>query len=200
MKTDDLIERLARSVERVRPLQRPTLTLERSRRQTQRPRRRWSPPKPPSRTANDSYGFAVGVLFIAAAPDERRHGMERFVWICLGGAAGTGARYLIAIWAAQRLGSAFPYGTLIVNLTGCFFIAALMHAALTLGWSPTARSAITIGFIGGLTTYSSFNYETMRLFEEGAPATAGVNLAVTVLGGFAAGWLGLIAAREVLGR
>jgi CrcB protein len=117
--------------------------------------------------------------------------MERFLWICLGGAAGTGARYLIAAWSAQRLGSAFPYGTLIVNLAGCFVIAALMHAALTLGWSPTVRAAITIGFIGGLTTYSSFNYETMRLIEEGALAPAAVNLAVTVLGGFAAGWLGL---------
>jgi CrcB protein len=126
--------------------------------------------------------------------------MERFLWICLGGAAGTGARYLIAVWSARRLGSAFPYGTLIVNLTGCFVIAALMHASLTLAWSPTVRAAITIGFIGGLTTYSSFNYETMRLFEEGAPATAAVNLAVTVLGGFAAGWLGLITAREILGR
>ena len=129
-----------------------------------------------------------------------RHGMERFFWICLAGAAGTGARYLIAVWAAQRLGSAFPYGTLIVNLVGCFVIAALMHAALTVGWSPTVRSAVTIGFIGGLTTYSSFNYETMRLFEEGAPATAAVNVAVTIFGGFASGWLGLIAAREVLGR
>jgi CrcB protein len=126
--------------------------------------------------------------------------MERFFWICLAGAAGTGARYLIAIWAAQRLGSAFPYGTLIVNLIGCFVIAALMHAALTLGLSPTVRSAVTIGFIGGLTTYSSFNYETMRLFEEGAPATAAVNLAVTILGGLAAGWLGLVAAREIFGR
>jgi CrcB protein len=126
--------------------------------------------------------------------------MERFLWICLAGAAGTGARYLVAVWAAHRLGSAFPYGTLIVNLIGCFVIAALMHAALALGWSPTVRSAVTIGFIGGLTTYSSFNYETMRLFEEGAPATAMLNVAVTVLGGFAAGWLGLIAAREVLGQ
>jgi fluoride exporter len=126
--------------------------------------------------------------------------MKQFLWICLGGAAGTGARYLIAVWSARRFGSAFPYGTLLVNLTGCFVIAALMHAALTLGWSPTLRSAITIGFIGGLTTYSSFNYETMRLFEEGASATAAVNLAVTVLGGFAAGWLGLIVGREVLGR
>ena len=126
--------------------------------------------------------------------------MERFLWICLGGAAGTGARYLIAVWSAQRLGSAFPYGTLIVNLIGCFAIAAVMHAAMTLAWSPTVRAAISIGFIGGLTTYSSFNYETMRLIEEGALATAGANLAATIVGGFAAGWLGLIVAREVLGR
>jgi fluoride exporter len=126
--------------------------------------------------------------------------MQRFLWICLAGAAGTGARYLIALWAAHRFGSAFPYGTLIVNLCGCFVIAALMHAALELGWSPTFRSAVTIGFIGGLTTYSSFNYETMRLFEEGAPATALVNLAMTVIGGFAAGWLGLLTAREILGH
>lgn len=126
--------------------------------------------------------------------------MERFLWICLAGAAGTGARYLIAVWAAQRFGSAFPYGTLLVNLIGCFAIAAVMHAALTLGWPATTRAAVTIGFIGGLTTYSSFNYETMRLFEEGAPATAAVNVALTALGGFLAGWLGLIAAREILGR
>lgn len=126
--------------------------------------------------------------------------MQRFLWICLAGAAGTGARYLIALWAAQRFGSAFPYGTLVVNLLGCFALAALMHAALTLGWPATARAAITIGFLGGLTTYSSFNYETMRLFEEGAPATATVNLAVTLLGGLLAGWLGLVTAREILGR
>jgi hypothetical protein len=65
--------------------------------------------------------------------------MERFFWICLAGAAGAGARYLIALWAAQRFGSAFPYGTLLVNLIGCFTIAALMHSALTLGWSSTVR-------------------------------------------------------------
>ena len=126
--------------------------------------------------------------------------MERLFWICLADAAGSGARYLIALWSAQRFGSAFPHGTLIVNLAGCFVIAASMHAALTLGWSPTMRAAVTIGFIGGLTTYSSFNYETMRLFEEGAPLTAAVNVAVTVLGGWVSGWLGLLTARGVLGR
>ena len=91
--------------------------------------------------------------------------MGRFFWICLAGAAGTGCRYLVAVWTAQRLGSAFPYGTLIVNLVGCFAIAAVMHAALTLAWPPTLRAAVTIGFLGGLTTYSSFNYETTRLIE-----------------------------------
>jgi CrcB protein len=126
--------------------------------------------------------------------------MERFIWICLAGAAGTGMRYLIALWAAQRFGSAFPFGTLIVNLGGCFAIAAVMHAALTLSWSPTLRSAITIGFIGGLTTYSSFNYETTRLMEEGATGAAIFNAIATILGALAAGWLGLLCARQLIGR
>jgi CrcB protein len=126
--------------------------------------------------------------------------MERFFWICLAGAAGTGARYLVALWVAQRLGSAFPYGTLIVNLVGCFAIAAVMHAALALSWSPTVRSAITIGFIGGLTTYSSFNYETSRLLEEGAVGAAGLNAAVTIVGALLAGWLGLFCARQLLAQ
>jgi CrcB protein len=126
--------------------------------------------------------------------------MERFLWICLAGAAGTGARYLIALWAAQRLGSTFPYGTLIVNLVGCFGIAAVMHAALTLSWSPTLRSAITIGFIGGLTTYSSFNYETTRLLEEGAVGAAALNAMLTIVGAFTAGWVGLLCAKQVLGQ
>lgn len=126
--------------------------------------------------------------------------MERFLWICLAGAAGTGARYLIALWAAQRLGSAFPYGTLIVNLAGCFAIAAVMHAALTHSWPATVRSAITIGFLGGLTTYSSFNYETSRLLEEGSTGAAILNASATILGAFIAGWLGMLSARLLLGR
>lgn len=126
--------------------------------------------------------------------------MERFLWICLAGAAGTGARYLLALWAAQRFGSTFPFGTLIVNVIGCFAIAAFMHAALALSWSATARSAIAIGFIGGLTTYSSFNYETSRLLEEGATDAAVLNAMATIFGAFAAGWLGMLSARLLLGR
>ena len=126
--------------------------------------------------------------------------MARLIWICAAGAAGTGTRYLVALWASQRFGSAFPYGTLIVNLTGCFAIAAVMQAAAALSWSPTLRSAITIGFLGGMTTYSSFNYETTRLLEEGATGAAMFNATATVAGAFAAGWLGLLCARQLIGR
>jgi len=67
-------------------------------------------------------------------------------------------------------------------------------------WPVTLRAALTIGFLGGFTTYSSFNYETMRLMEEGAVATAFANLVLTLLSGFAAGWLGLLLARQLAGR
>lgn len=126
--------------------------------------------------------------------------MEQFIWICVAGAAGTGSRYVISVWAAERFGSAFPFGTLIVNLVGCFSVAAVMHAAGTLAWSPTLRAAMTIGFIGGLTTYSSFNYETTRLIEEGATGAAVFNATATILGAFVAGWLGMLCARQLVGR
>ena len=126
--------------------------------------------------------------------------MERLLWICLAGAAGTGTRYLVALWAAQRFGSAFPYGTLIVNLVGCFAIAAVIQASVALSWSPSLRSVITVGFIGGLTTYSSFNYETTRLLEDGSTGLAMLNAVATIAGAFMAGWLGMLFARQLLGR
>jgi CrcB protein len=126
--------------------------------------------------------------------------MERLFWICLAGAAGTGTRYLVAVWAAQRFGTAFPYGTLVVNLAGCFLIAVIMHTAFALSWSPTVRSAITVGFLGGLTTYSSFNYETSSLLQAGSHGPALVNVFATIAGGFVAGWLGLIVSRQLFGH
>ena len=126
--------------------------------------------------------------------------MSRLFWICLAGALGTGARYLVAVWTAQRFGAGVPYGTFIVNVTGCFMIAAIMHLAMVNGWPATLRAALTIGFLGGFTTYSSFNYETARLLEEGALATALLNVFLTLGSGFAAGWIGLMLARQLAGR
>ncbi len=125
--------------------------------------------------------------------------MDRLFWVCVGGAAGSGTRYLVALWAAQRFGSAFPFGTLAVNLAGCFLIAFVTQSATIVAWPPALRTALTTGFLGGLTTYSSFNYETTRLLQDGAPDTAALNVGLTVIGGFLAGWLGIVAARQVVG-
>ena len=126
--------------------------------------------------------------------------MERFLWICFAGALGTGTRYLIGLWAGQRPGSTFPYGTLIVNLLGCFLISFIMYLGLNLAnVSTTLRMALTTGFLGGLTTYSSFNYETSKLLQDGAVGVALVNLGLTLFGCFASGMLGLFLARRLIG-
>jgi CrcB protein len=124
--------------------------------------------------------------------------MERLLWICLGGALGTGARYLVGQWAGARFGGALPWGTLAVNVTGCFLMGLVAHAAFTTAsLSPTLRLALTTGFLGGLTTYSAFNHETMQLLQGGAPRPALTYLASTVLGCLAAGLAGLLVARRL---
>lgn len=127
-------------------------------------------------------------------------GVMRFLWICLGGAAGTGARYLLSGWLLRVAGPGFPWGTLAVNLVGSFLLGLLMHVALTTELlSTTARLALTTGVIGGFTTYSTFNYETLRLFQEGAWLLGILNLAATVVGCLIAGALGLLSGRFLTG-
>ena len=126
--------------------------------------------------------------------------MQRLLLICFAGAAGTAARYLIGLYAVRRFGDGFPYGTVAVNLAGCFLIAGVIQIATAQSWSETTRLVLTVGFLGGFTTYSSFNQETLRLVSSGAPGTAMVNVLVTLAGGLAAGWLGLITSRALLGR
>jgi fluoride exporter len=126
--------------------------------------------------------------------------MNRLLLICFAGAAGTAARYLIGMWAVRRFGESFPYGTVAINLAGCFLIAAVIQIATTQAWPETTRLALTVGFLGGFTTYSSFNQETLRLAASGATTAAMMNVFVTLFGGLAAGWLGLLTSRAVLGR
>src|SRR5262249_36210422 len=97
-------------------------------------------------------------------------------------------------------GTAFPYGTLIVNICGSFLIALVSQLAIsTTLISPTLRLTLTTGFMGGLTTYSSFNYETTSALREGNWAVAIANVGGTVGACFAAGILGLALAKRVAG-
>src|SRR4029077_352228 len=91
----------------------------------------------------------------------RMAAMSRFLWICLGGAAGTGARYLLSGWLLRAAGPGFPWGALAVHVIGSFLLGLIMQVSLTTGLvPPTLRLALATGVIGGFTTYSTFNYET----------------------------------------
>jgi CrcB protein len=126
--------------------------------------------------------------------------MARFFWICFGGAAGTGARYLVSGWALRALGAGFPYGTLAVNLSGSFCVGFLMQVGLSTPlMSPTLRLCLTTGVMGGFTTYSTFNYETIRYVQDGAWLLAAANVAVTLVACLAAGFAGLAAGRALFG-
>jgi CrcB protein len=125
--------------------------------------------------------------------------VTRFLWVCLAGALGSGARYLVSGWMADWLGPKFPWGTLAVNLIGSFLIAAIMDAALRTDLvSPTMRLVLTTGFLGGFTTYSAFSYETTRLLQDGAWWLAFLNVAATVAGCLAACFLGFALSKWAL--
>lgn len=126
--------------------------------------------------------------------------MTRFLWICLGGAVGTGARYLLSGWLLRAAGPGFPWGTLAVNVTGSFLLGLIMQIALgTDLLSPTLRLTLTTGVMGGFTTYSTFNYETLQYLQRNDWLMGSLNLSVTVVACLAAGSLGLVAGRMLAG-
>ena len=127
--------------------------------------------------------------------------LTRLLLIGIGGGLGSVARYAVVIWAAGAFGTAFPFGTLIVNVAGSFLLAFLMHVgSATELLSPDARLALTTGALGGFTTYSTFNFETTAFLRTAAWFYGTLNLLVTVAGCLIAGLLGLALARLVVGQ
>jgi len=124
--------------------------------------------------------------------------MMKVMMVAVGGSIGATTRYLVSTWAAEKFGTDFPYGTLIVNVVGCFIIGAFMTLATErLIVSPYWRLLVTVGFVGGLTTFSSYSYETFKLLEEANIMMAMYNLLANVVMGFLATWLGISAARLI---
>jgi len=123
----------------------------------------------------------------------------RYLVVGIGGFIGANARYLIGGWVQERWGPSFPYGTLAVNVSGCFLLGAFATLALRLTWSDHWRLFVAIGFVGAYTTFSTFEYETLRLIAEGARLrAAAANVLVSVVAGLIAAYIGVVAARLIL--
>jgi CrcB protein len=107
----------------------------------------------------------------------------RLTLIAIFGAIGTLARYALQVLVHANTNSTFPYGTLLINLSGCFLLGLIGQFTLNrMMISPDWRVAITVGFFGGYTTFSSFGWETAKMFEDGKwlPATTYVAASVFV--------------------
>lgn len=116
----------------------------------------------------------------------------RLLLLVIFGAAGTLARYGLQGVVQEFTGTDFPSGTLLVNLVGCFLLGGIAEYALThLTIPPEWRIAITVGFFGAFTTFSSFSWETTRMLQEGQWTRASAYVLVSIVGGFFLVFLGM---------
>ena len=116
------------------------------------------------------------------------------LWVGLGGAIGSIARFHVGRFATNRW-PGFPWGTLAVNLAGSLLLSIVMALVLRGRLDESARIALGVGVLGGFTTYSSFNYETLELAQQGAWGRAIAYAALTFFGCLAVGALGWLLAR-----
>jgi len=118
--------------------------------------------------------------------------------IAIFGAAGCLGRYLVSGWTYDLLGRWLPYGTLAVNILGSFLLGLIMEGSLRSTLLPPAiRIGVTVGFLGGFTTFSTFSYETYRLLEDGSLLQAGANMLLNLLVCLVGVWLGITLARQL---
>jgi len=120
-------------------------------------------------------------------------------YIALFGALGCLSRYFLSGWVYNIFGSGFPYGTLVVNATGAYIIGLTMEFSIGSNFiSQSLRAGMTIGFLGGLTTFSTFSYETFRFLEDGEFLIASINIFIGVLACLFFTWAGIETARHLL--
>ena len=124
--------------------------------------------------------------------------MDRYAMIALGGALGAIVRYQVTAIVQARMPAAFPWGTFVVNVTGCLamgIVMTLLSERLII--HPSWRYLIPIGFIGAYTTFSTVEFETFRAVTEGAVLVGAANAIGSILAGYVALWLGVVLARLI---
>lgn len=123
--------------------------------------------------------------------------MDRYIMVMLGGATGSLTRYVLGTAIMTRLGPRFPMGTFVINITGSFLIGLLM-TLLSERFEPHPywRLLLVVGFLGGYTTFSSFEWETLNLVKDGGRWLGVLNVVGSVLLGYIAVWLGSILAAK----
>ncbi len=122
----------------------------------------------------------------------------KYVLVGVGGCLGSILRFWLGTYIGSRMGTRFPYGTFVINITGSFLIGlvfALMTARTS--WSPNWRYLIPIGFIGGYTTFSSFEYETLRTVQDGQIGLGVLYVLLSVIVGYVAVWGGVMTGRAI---
>ncbi|MEO6391392.1 MAG: fluoride efflux transporter CrcB [Pyrinomonadaceae bacterium] len=129
------------------------------------------------------------------------NGLGRYLVVAAGGALGAVLRYYLGGSVLSRIPTPLPVATLVINLSGSFFIGFFLTLATEkIHLDPYLRLAIAVGFVGAFTTFSTFEYETARLVEDGLPLYGFLYVALSVIVGFAAVWGGIFAARGLTGH
>ena len=124
--------------------------------------------------------------------------MIKYLMVGIGGFLGSVLRFWLGSFIGGRMGARFPYGTFVINVTGSFLIGMVLAVLATKAhWNSNWRYLIPIGFIGGYTTFSAFEYETFQLFQDGQLLTAMLNIALSVVIGFVGVWVGVVAGRII---
>ena len=118
--------------------------------------------------------------------------MEKWLLVMLGGSLGAASRYGVSLLSARLFGPQFPYGTMLVNLAGCFLIGLLFALAdRSRLLTPDVRLLLITGYLGALTTFSTFSLETVSAGRAGLTLQALTNILINNLGGLSLTWLGL---------
>jgi CrcB protein len=124
--------------------------------------------------------------------------MTKYLMVAIGGALGSALRFWVGEYVGHRMGGRFPYGTFVINCTGSFLIGLVVTLLSERAhWNPNWRYLIPIGFIGGYTTFSTFELETFRSFQDGEGLVASLNVILSVIVGFISVWLGVITGRTI---